>query len=447
MRKSTWRAPAVFLALALAPSWGRAFEHPGIFNNKAELDFIKQRIQANAQPWKNAYDKLSSSRYASLSYKASPQTTVECGRYSSPNNGCTEELDDAYAVYAHALLWYFTGNAAHAKKSMEIMDAWAATLKHHTLANATLQAGWSISVMMRGAEIIRHSDAGWPQDGVDRFSSMLRNVYIPDLTQTQGGVDGLISIFGNWALTIIEGLTAMGVFLDDQALFDKALGMWRERVPAYIYVAADGPSPVNPPDAKAATQSQLIAYWFGQQTYKDGVSEETCRDIVHFEYGLAAAAGVAEIALKQGVDLYREQQARFVATLEFHAPFVTGTAAPSWLCKGKFTRPDAIDTWEIAYNHFHNRLGLELPLTKALIAKIRPTSTNKHMAWESMTHAELGTHGLPLAAPARGRAPQGRGKKIGVTFDPGGFPQVMISETSAGGRSWTLEGAALPVIP
>jgi hypothetical protein len=260
------------------------------------------------------------------------------------------------------------------------------------MANATLQAGWSISVMIRAAEIIRHSGAGWSNADIDRFSTMVRNVYARDLTQTQGGVDGLISIFGNWALTIIEGITASGVFLDDRALFERGLAMWRERFPSYIYLTADGALPVAPPDAKNASRAQLVAYWFGQAEFREGVSAETCRDIEHLEYGLAAAANVAEIALKQGIDLYQEQQQRFIAMLEFHAPFVTGTGAPSWLCNGQFTRASAIETWEIAYNHFHNRRGMALPNTLRVVNAVRPTgAVSFHMAWESLTHAELGS--------------------------------------------------------
>ena len=42
--------------------------------------------------------------------------------------GDFEHLDDARAAYTHALLWYYTGNQAHANKAIEIMNAWSATL-------------------------------------------------------------------------------------------------------------------------------------------------------------------------------------------------------------------------------------------------------------------------------------------------------------------------------
>jgi hypothetical protein len=367
------------------------FRHPGLLSSKADLDYIKQQVQAGAAPWRAAFNQMSSSGSASLSYQPSPRATVSCGRYSMPNIGCLEERNDSHAAYAHALLWYLTGNQANASKAIAIMNAYATVLKAHTMANATLQTGWSISVMIRAAEIIKHSGAGWASADIDRFSAMVRAVYVRDLTQAQGGVDGLISIFGNWALTIIEGITACGVFLDDRALFERGLEMWRARFPSYVYLSTDGALPVAPPDAKDASRAQLVAYWFGQGEFRDGVSAETCRDIEHLQYGLAAAANVAEIAFKQGIDLYQEQQPRFIAMLEFHAPFVTGTGAPSWLCGGGFTRPGAFPTWEIAYNHFHNRRAVALPNTLRAVNAVRPTgSTTYNIAWESLTHAELG---------------------------------------------------------
>jgi hypothetical protein len=47
-------------------------------------------------------------------------------------------------------------------------------------------------------------------------------------------------------------------------------------------------------------------------------------------------------------------------------------------------------TWEIAYNEYANRDGLALPNVKSLIARNRPTVTSHGMAWETLTHADVG---------------------------------------------------------
>ena len=110
------------------PAANGAFKHPGVLWSRAELDLMRAKVMAGAQPWKGAYDKALA-RYGGLDYKAQPFAVVECGSYSNPNNGCSEERNDAVAAYTHALAWYVTRDDAHAKKAIEIMGAWARTLK------------------------------------------------------------------------------------------------------------------------------------------------------------------------------------------------------------------------------------------------------------------------------------------------------------------------------
>jgi hypothetical protein len=351
--------------------------------NGEQLDFVKAKIAAGAAPWKAAFDKTKRSGSASLTYTPKPFVTVECGAYSNPNNGCSEEMDDATAAYTQALLWYFTGDSAYANKAIAIMNAWSTTLKDHTNTNAPLQSAWTSAVWPRAGEIIRYTYGGWNAADVTRFADMLRNVYLPQVINGSNAN-------GNWELTMIEASIGIGVFLDDRATFDKALSLWRARVPAYIYLSSDGPMPVKPPGGK----SDLVGFWYGQTMFVDGLGQETCRDFGHLQLGLSAMIDAAETAKIQGVDLFAEQSQRIVAGLEFHAQYLDGVAAPSWLCGG-MPNLSTEQMWEIGYNEYANRLGLSLPHTKNVIAKIRPTGTGKHMVWESLTHAEVGSVGLP----------------------------------------------------
>lgn len=125
---------------AAAPA---AFAHPGVLNSRAQLDFVRTKVQAGQQPWKAAFDAMLSSRYGSLSRTPKPREIVECGSYSHPNLGCTDEREDAIAAYTDALAWYITGDVRYAKKSIELMDAWSARIKDHTSSNAPLQSGWA----------------------------------------------------------------------------------------------------------------------------------------------------------------------------------------------------------------------------------------------------------------------------------------------------------------
>jgi hypothetical protein len=358
---------------------GGAFRHPGVLVTRDQLDFVKAKVAAGAEPWKSALKKARDDEHGSLSYTPHPRATVECGSSSNPNHGCTDERNDAMAAYTHALLWYYTGDRAHANKSIAIMNAWAGTIQEHTNHNAPLQTGWSASMWAPAAEIIRHTGAGWSNADFDRFKKMLRDVYRPML------INGSCAN-GNWELIMTNGLLGIAVVLDDEEAFDKALTLWRGRVPAYMYMSADGDSPKKPGHCNKPS-------WYGQTKFVDGVGQETCRDFGHMEWGITASIDAAETALHQGVDLYAEQSARLRAALEFHANYDLGASVPSWLCGGSVSTATT-PAWEISYNHFVGRMGFALPNTKRMVDRVRPSGNNYFIAWETLTHAETGANGF-----------------------------------------------------
>ena len=92
----------------------KAFTHPGILVNRAELDLVKSKLAVD--PYKSAFAQANTSRFGSLSYASGPIAVVECGSFSNPDIGCTAEKNDATAAYTQALLWYLTGQEAHRQK-------------------------------------------------------------------------------------------------------------------------------------------------------------------------------------------------------------------------------------------------------------------------------------------------------------------------------------------
>lgn len=358
------------------------FVHPGILVNQPQLAFVKGKIAAGADPWKSALTKAQNSKYGSLGYAPHPREVVECGSYSNPDLGCSDEKNDAIAAYTQALLYAYTGNEANAKKAIEIMNAWSALLKDHTNSNAPLQSAWAAQVLPRAAEIIRYTYAGWPAAEVARFGKMLSEVYLPKV------VNGS-SANGNWETSMVEATMNIGIFNDDRQSFDQAVKMWRERVPAYAYIASDGPTP-HPPPRGNKTGAALVKYWYDQSTMMVGLAQETCRDLGHTQLGFSGIINAAETARLQGVDLYGAERERLEAMLEFHAKLLNGAPIPSDLCGGALNSLKPEPMWEIALNHFVTRLGDALPETQKLVQSIRPTSTTHHMDWETLTHAGVG---------------------------------------------------------
>ncbi|MET9495101.1 alginate lyase family protein [Streptomyces sp. NPDC006552] len=358
-----------------------AFAHPGVTVSRAQLDFAKAKVDAGAQPWKSAFDQMIAGKYADLNRTPKPRATVECGSYSNPNYGCTDEREDAIAAYTDALAWYFTRDERYAKKSIALMDAWSGTIKEHTNSNGPLQTGWAGSSWPKAAEIIKYTyTGGWANEA--RFKTMLRDVYLPKI------INGSNSN-GNWELSMMEAAVGISVFLEDKASYDKAMAKFRTRTAAYVYLASDGALPRTVPSQNLDTKAKIVSYWQGQSTFVTGLTQETCRDFTHTGYGISAISHIAETSRIQGQDLYgTDVGERLRQALGFHAKYELGEAPPSWLCGGSVTRGLGPVT-EVGYNALHTRLGTAMTNTQKLTEQQRPAgSDNLFVAWETLTHAE-----------------------------------------------------------
>ncbi len=354
------------------------FKHPGVLLDQAQLDIVKQRVRDGVEPQKTAFAKLLESPLAALDYAPSPRATIECGPYSKPDLGCKDERRDATAAYTQALAWTITGNEKYARNAIRIMNAWANTLTGgHLNENGPAQAAWAASVWPRAAEIVRHTSTFWTKEDIARFQKMLLTQYVPSLIN--GAEEN-----GNKELCMSEALINIGVFADDRELFAQGVRMWRGRTPTYIYLKSDGAKPVAPPNGLPES-----ATWGNKgktPALVDGLLQETARDPHHAAMGFASIVNAAETAWHQGVDLYAEQAARITAALEFQAQYLKPNTTPV---------PPNLEfnlepTWEIAYNHFHDHLGRELPNAARVLPTNRPTGADlNHMVWETLTHGDV----------------------------------------------------------
>jgi Alginate lyase len=356
------------------------FRHPGVLLNGAQLAEIKRRVAAGIEPQKSAFEALKASKWGALDYTPHPRETVECGSNSNPDFGCKAEQADSEAAYGQALLWYITGNKVYAENAIKILNAWSEILKGgHTNNNGQVQASWTGDVFPRAAEIIRYTYKGWSDSDIARFQNMLTTQFLPSLVH--GTCEN-----GNKELTQSEAIINIGVFNDNRAVFDWGVKIWRGRAPAYIYLKSDGPKPVEPPGCGPAL-------WGNKgftPAFVEGLLQETARDSGHANLALSGLVDAAETAYQQGLDLYAEQGKRIMAALEFQAQYL----APNSTKPPENLEFNLHPTWEIAYNHFHNRLGIDLPKIAVVIPTNRPTGVNHHMAWETLTHAGMGAIGI-----------------------------------------------------
>ena len=343
------------------------FIHPGVLHNQAEINFVRAKIKTAEEPWKTAWQRLKKHPFAQLDWNPNSRPHVQRGPYNNPNIGGDDMMKDATAAYTHALIWTLTDNKPHAKKAIEILDAYAATLKSVSHHDARLLVGMAGINFVNAAELIRHSNAEWPEGDQDRFERLLREVLYPVIKEFYPTANG------NWDASMLQTMIAMGVFLDDRAMFDRVVD---------YYLEGKG-------------NGRITHYFKGS-----GQCQETGRDQDHTQMGLCYLGRTAEIAWKQGVDLYAAADNRLAAGYEYTAKYNLGHDVPyepfrsaegRYHYKAISKRGPLEPIYEIVYHHYHDRVGLEMPFTAGAVAKTRPQGKVRiHFSpWTTLMFARL----------------------------------------------------------
>jgi len=357
-------SPTVNCASSSATGAGRVFVHPGAVSNQADLEFVKEQIAAGRSPWARTFNEM---KTLATRNKSTTAPTTEAA-----------QKNDARKVYANALAWYFTGEVTYAENAIAILNVWGTTFNGYPSAEGQnlLQGGWIGALLGPAAEIMR-CYPGWDPADMARVQTMFREKFYPVLNT-------MSTWNGNVDLTQIDAMMSIAVFNEDEAEFNLGLARMEARFSAYFYLEADGGVP-----AIAGDGGNINQFWSNPTLWVDGLTQETCRDNNHHaQYGMASALHAAEVAWNQGVDIYAKHSDRFVAALELMATqMLTGDMQGT--CISNSPTNDLYDTWEVGYNHYHNRMGLSLPKTEELITtQVRRRGMNDwNIFYETLTHA------------------------------------------------------------
>ena len=360
------------------------FEHPGILSTTDDLKFIKSKIDTRKEPWYSAFNSLKRGGYASLNYKAKPRSEVICGRdHKKDYFGCSEFESDSKAIYSQALVWALTGDKRYANNALKILRSWTNVFNSARGYHVRLVFGGSVPMFANAAELLKYTDSGWNRDD-DRKTDQFFRKLLPIAKDDKCPCN-------NWVTTRVEAHLAIAVFLDDRNEFNNAIKRWRYWLPRYIYLKSDGSNPIGYPGPKNA--EEIMKLWRGGAkdiVLVDGISNETCRDLVHMQMGFGTLIYGAQTAWIQGVDLFKEGANRIVPFMELHAPWLINNKVPSWVCPGKDVLVGEIRAWEIAYSQYNQRLGYTLNNTAKMNEKGRPTNYRR-LIWkpETITHAYI----------------------------------------------------------
>jgi hypothetical protein len=340
----------VLVALSV-PVKGRTFVHPGLLHTRADLDRMKSMVAAGAEPYKGGFDAFAAHAGSKSDYTVRGGFR-EMGR--NPNVNMGESVSDCNAAYHNAVMWAITGERAHADKAIRILDAWSANLAAISGLDAILAAGIYGFKFVNAAEILRHTDAGWPQADIERAERMFKDVFYPVIK------DFATFANGNWELACVQTMMGIGIFTNDSAIYNRAVDWYHN-----------------------GTHNGTLTHYIINE---DGQCQESGRDQTHTMLGLGMLAAIAEMGWNQGLDMYGAVDNRLLKGFEYTAKYNLGESVPfqEYTDKTGKYRHTAISThtrgafrpiFEMVYHHYANRRGLPpsaFAYTKRVADLLRP---------------------------------------------------------------------------
>jgi len=314
------------------------FLHPGIFQTRDDLEFMKAQIIAGREPWIGKWNQLLASSFSSLSFTPRPVVRILREAFGVTKSGSDELQASVDAANSHVKQWYVTGNLAHAELAAVILDAWAEVLWGFDGNDAKLLAGWTGAPLCEVGEILRATYPGWGVARAERFRRLLTEVYLPLLQ------DYFSEANGNWDAAIMHSLAAIGIFTEDRALFDGVvhhfkLGSGNGGITKYIY--------------------------------PNGQCEESTRDMGHTQLGLGYFALTARICWNQGADLFSIAEDRLALGFEYTSKYMLGEDVPYVGVISPQGRGHFSDFYEAAYQHYRYVQGRLMPYTERAVLKAR----------------------------------------------------------------------------
>jgi hypothetical protein len=338
MKMKTIIAVSLFGFSGLSSTFGE-FIHPGLFYTTNDLTFMRRKIAAHEEPWFSAWER----GFKSPNGKFNPQATAEWDATKDTYMGSAP-----LTAHREALAWALSGDQSHATKAIEILNAWASTLQKivpHPMPQEMVAIGWNGYHFANAAELLRYANpngqhSGWKEADIEQFRKMLRLFYAV-IKDFKSGFNG------NWDASMMNTMACLGIFLDDQAMFDRAVKHYLE-----------GEKP----------NGGLANY-----ISPTGQCQESGRDQGHVQMGLGNFVALCEVAWKQGVDLYGAHDQRLLVGLEYTAQYMLGNDVPFDPQFGQFKtisqdqRGLFTPIWEAAYQHYVYRKGLAMPFTKQVI--------------------------------------------------------------------------------
>ncbi len=360
--------------------------YPGVIHNMSDIENMR-KIVATADPNSKAYQayqNLSKMDFAQSDYSPRILNPKYCvgeaniiARASEKGPNWINKWEyDFYAMALNALMFAITEDQAHAQKVVQLLNLYSdRVISTGTGGGTPLGVGINMINMIYAVDIIQSlSPKSFKKGEYKKICKWLVDVGVcPETEDVFYKAPAYTN--GNWGAVVLMSYMGLAVLLEDDERYAKAIDQ-------YLY-------------STTLRDNGTILHYVDD----NGQCQEAGRDAAHAQLGVYGLNVVAEIAWKSGTDLYSAYDNRLMKGFEYLAKYNMGsddvpykvwqdvTVAKKysrWRVISQVNRGDWRDIYEMPYNHYVNRMGLNMPCVEELLGKISPmkypTSENRTAA-------------------------------------------------------------------
>lgn len=344
-------AVAVITFVSAGEVGAREFAHPGLSYSEADIVRMRKAVEEKQEPMLSTFNALKASIWSQTNLgPQSPVDTIHEGKFNNTVGA------DGRRVHDLALLYRITGDSGYADQAVAILNRYNGLTCCSSRGTAPLDNG-KVYLMLEGAELLRDYP-GWAEADRRAFADMLVHPGYSDSTFPESAYDGYddskngvtfywniynfdTGRWGNQGLFAARALMAMGIFLDNEKMYDRALRYLLSK-PARtddIPYSKKYPSRGTMRSETEFVQDYNVSWSEGREQYisdealeyyiyANGQSQESCRDQGHAFVGIGLYTDLAEMAANQGDDLYGALDNRILKGLEYICRYNLGSGDP-----------------------------------------------------------------------------------------------------------------------
>ncbi len=350
--------------------------YPGIIHNMDDIKNMR-KVVAKADTTSKAYQSflnLQKMSFAQADYQPRILTPEKCvGKANTISRFKSEDwIDkweyDFYAMALNALMFAITEDKAHAQKAAQLLNIYSdQVISTSTGASTPLAVGINMINYIYAADMIQSlAPKTFKKGEYKKICQWLVDVGVsPETEDVFFNTPAYTN--GNWGAVVLMSYMGLAVLLEDN---DR----YRTAIDQYLY------------SERFVDNGNLLNY-----VDDNGQNQEAGRDAAHAQLGLYGLNMVAEIAWKAGTDLYSAYDNRLMKGFEYLSKFNLGNNDVPfktwqdvtvqrkycyWEVISQMNRGDWRDIYDMPYNHYVNRMGLEMPHTAKVLEEVTPMNYN-----------------------------------------------------------------------